>query len=58
MRWPNTETVKFCPPINSYPYEHYSFWIDEEMQEETYEAMRTGKTFPEVQNIVEDYRKK
>mgnify|MGYP003675844176 CR=1 FL=1 len=58
MRWPNTGTVKFCPPINAYPYEHYSFWIDEEMQEETYEAMRTGKTFPEVQNIVEDYRKK
>ena len=58
MRWPDTETVKFCPPIVAYPYEHYSFWIDEEMQEETYEAMRTGRTFPEVQNIVEEYRKK
>ncbi len=56
LRWPNTETVKFCPPIVSYPYEHYSFWIDVEMQEETIEAIRSGKVFPEVQNIVEDYR--
>ena len=58
MRWPNTETVKFCPPVVSYPYEHYSFWIDIEMQEETLEAMRSGKTFPEVQNVIEKYRKK
>ncbi len=58
LRWPNTETVKFCPPIVSVPYQHYSFWIDEEMQEQTLDAMRSGKTFPEVQNIVEDYRKK
>lgn len=58
LRWPNTETVKFCPPIVSYPYEHYSFWIDEEMQAETKEAMRSGKTFPEVQSVVEKYRKK
>ncbi len=56
LRWPKTESVNFCPPIVSYPYEHYSFWIDEEMQEETLEAMRTGKVFPEVQNLVEDYR--
>jgi len=42
----------------SYPYEHYSFWIDTEMQEETLEAMRSGKTFPEVQNVIEKYRKK
>lgn len=58
MRWPNTDTVKFCPPVNSYPYQHYSFWIDEDMQKETLEAMRSGETFPEVQNVVEDYRKK
>ena len=57
LRWPDTESVKFCPPIVSYPYEHYSFWIDTEMQEETLEAMRSGETFPEVQNVVEDYRK-
>ncbi|MEN8784899.1 MAG: hypothetical protein ABF379_11080, partial [Akkermansiaceae bacterium] len=58
MRWPNSETVKFCPPINAYPWDHYSFWIDEEMQEETRAAMRSGETFPEVQNVVEMYRKK
>lgn len=58
MRWPNSKTVKFCPPINAYPWDHYSFWIDEEMQEETWAAMRSGETFPEVQNVVEMYRKK
>lgn len=58
LRWPNSETVKFCPPVNAYPYEHYSFWIDVDMQNETKEAMRLGKTYPEVQNIVEEYRKK
>lgn len=58
LRWPDSETVKFCPPINSYPFEHYSFWIDEEMEAETKAAMTSGQTFPEIQNIVEDYRKK
>jgi microcin C transport system substrate-binding protein len=58
MRWPDTETVQFCPPVVSYPYEHYSFWIDLEKQEETLGAMRSGVTFPEVQNVVEKYRKK
>jgi microcin C transport system substrate-binding protein len=58
LRWPNSETVKFCPPINAYPWDHYSFWIDEEMQEETRSAIRSGRTFPEVENVVEMYRKK
>jgi microcin C transport system substrate-binding protein len=58
LRWPNTDTVKFCPPVVSYPWEHYSFWIDVDKQKETLEAVRSGKTFPEVQNIVEDYRVK
>ncbi len=58
VRWPNTETVQFCPPINSYPYDHYSFWIDEEMKEETQAAMISGKTFPEVEKLIELYRKK
>ena len=58
LRWPKTETVEFCPPIVSYPYEHYSFWIDEEMQKETKAAMLSGKTFPEVQKVMEKYRKK
>lgn len=58
LRWPNSETVKFCPPINAYPWDHYSFWIDEEMKEETRAAMLSGQTFPEVQNVVEMYRKK
>jgi type I restriction-modification system DNA methylase subunit len=31
-------------------------WIDEEMMEETLEAKRQGKTFEEVNKIVDDYR--
>lgn len=58
LRWPNTETVKLCPPVISYPFEHYSFWIDEEMQKETKDAILKGESFPEVLNRVETYRKK
>ena len=58
LRWPNTETVKFCPPVISYPFQHYSFWIDEEMQKETKDAILKGENFPEVLNRVETYRKK
>lgn len=56
LRWPDTEHTKFCPKIVSYPYESYVFWIDEEMKEDTLKAMKEGRTFPEVERLVEDYR--
>ena len=56
MRWPDSEETRFCPQGTSYPYESYVYWIDEEMKRETLEAMRSGKTFPEVEGLWEHYR--
>jgi hypothetical protein len=30
--------------------------VDEDMQQETLSAIKSGKTFPEVENLVDDYR--
>ena len=38
--------------------ESYVYWIDEEMEAETRAAMRSGKTFPEVQQVKQKYRTK
>jgi len=56
MRWPDSEETRFCPMMTSYPYESYVYWIDEDMKEETLEAMRNGETFPEVERVFDDYR--
>ena len=56
LRWPDCEETRFCPPIVYEPLEAYVHWIDEEMKEETMEAKRSGKTFPEVNRIFDDYR--
>ncbi|MDE0593846.1 MAG: ABC transporter substrate-binding protein [Roseibacillus sp.] len=56
LRWPDTEHTQFCPKIVSYPYQSYVFWVDEDMQQETLSAIKSGKTFPEVENLVDDYR--
>ena len=56
MRWPDTPETRFCPRGTSYPYESYVYWIDEDMKRETLEAMRQGKTFPEVEGLWEHYR--
>ena len=49
MRWPDSVETRFCPRATSYPYESYVYWIDEDMKRETLEAMRKGRTFPEVE---------
>lgn len=56
VRWPDCEETRFCPPIVYEPLEAAVHWIDEEMQEETMEARRSGKTFEEVNRIFDDYR--
>ena len=38
------------------PMESYVYWVDEEMKRETLEARRSGKTFPEVQEVKQRYR--
>lgn len=56
MRWPDSEETRFSPKMTSYPWESYTWWIDEEMKEETLKAMRDGKTFPEVERVIDEYR--
>ena len=57
VRWPDSETTRFSPPLVYDPHESFVFWIDEEMREETLAARRAGKTFPEVTRMVDDFRR-
>ncbi|MBK1835525.1 ABC transporter substrate-binding protein [Roseibacillus ishigakijimensis] len=56
VRWPDTQETHFAPPLSYIPMESYCYWIDSEMKEETLAAKRVGRTFPEVERVVEDYR--
>ncbi len=56
VRWPDSEETRFAPPVAYEPLETYVHWIDEDIKEETMEARRSGKTFPEVNRIIDDYR--
>ena len=38
--------------------ESYVYWIDEGIKNETLEAKRTGKKFPEVQEVKDRYQTK
>jgi microcin C transport system substrate-binding protein len=52
VRWPDDYNVR----ISLFAAQYHVFWIDEDMRRETLEAMRTGKTFPEVSKVYEQYR--
>ncbi|NWK55521.1 hypothetical protein HW115_07855 [Verrucomicrobiaceae bacterium N1E253] len=56
LRWPDTEDTPFCVPIVYSPLESYCYWIDEEIKQETLKAKRLGKTFPEVQVVIDDFK--
>ncbi|MEN9974415.1 MAG: hypothetical protein RLZZ282_421 [Verrucomicrobiota bacterium] len=56
VRWPDCETTHTSPPVVFDPHEVFVFWIDENLQQETQSARRTGTTFPESSKIVDDYR--
>ncbi len=58
VKWPDSETTRFCPPVVYDPHEVFVFWIDEEVKAETQVARRAGKTFPESTRTVADYREK
>ncbi len=58
VRWPDSEFTEFAPPRKYIPMETYVYWIDEEMKKETLAAKRSGKTFPEVQEVKDRYRTK
>lgn len=54
VRWPEKHNIR----ISDEPEMGYVFWIDEETKKETLQAMREGKTFPEVNRVYDDYRVK
>lgn len=58
MKWPNSETTKFSYPAIYEPMETYLYWIDEEEKKRTLEARKEGKTFPEIEQVIDDYRNK
>ncbi len=56
VRWPDSETTRFSPPLLYDPHESFVYWVDEEMKQETLAARRSGATFPEVKKVVDVYR--
>ncbi len=56
MRWPDTEDTRFSPPITYDPHEIYVYWIDDAIKEETMDARRSGRTYPEVNRVIDTYR--
>lgn len=56
VRWPDTKETPFNVPIIYEPLESYVLWIDEDMKKETEAAMRSGKKFPEVQEVIDVYK--
>ena len=58
MKWPKSKTTNFSYPIMYEPMETYLFWIDQDVKEETLKARRNGDTFPEVEEVIDEYRNK
>lgn len=56
VRWPDSEFTRFSPPVVYDPHDSFVYWIDEDKLLETREAIRSGRTFPEVNRVVDDYR--
>lgn len=52
VKWPNSPETHFAPALSYEPHDGYCYWIDEDVRKETEEARRTGKTFPEVNQVV------
>jgi microcin C transport system substrate-binding protein len=56
VRWPDTETTRFSPPVVFDPHEVHVHWLDTTLREETLAARRARTTFPESTKIVDTYR--
>ncbi len=56
VRWPDTKHTPFNVPIIYEPLESHVLWIDEDIKKETIKAMRSGKTFPEVQKVIDVFK--
>jgi microcin C transport system substrate-binding protein len=56
VKWPDSETTRFSPPVVYDPHEVFVFWVDDEVREETQAARRAGKSFPESTRTIDTYR--
>jgi microcin C transport system substrate-binding protein len=56
VRWPDSETTHFSPPVVYDPHEVFVFWIDEDIQKKTQAARRAGREFGESTKVVDVYR--
>lgn len=56
VRWPDSQNTRFSPPVVYDPHDVFVYWIDGKMEEETQNARRSGKTFPEVSRTIDTYR--
>ena len=56
VRWPNSDTTKFCFPLAFEPTESYLYWVDENMKEETLDSKRRGDSFQEIDAVYDQYR--
>ncbi len=56
LKWPDSDTTKFSYPTIYEPLETYLYWIDEKVKKETLKARREGKSFPEIEQVIDDYR--
>jgi microcin C transport system substrate-binding protein len=52
IRWPEGFNVRF----GNDPEMNHVLWIDPEIKRDTLEAMKTGRTFPEQNNVFDQYR--
>ncbi len=56
VKWPDSDTTRFCHPAVFTPLESYLFWIDNDVKKETLKARREGRVFEEVDAIYDQYR--
>jgi microcin C transport system substrate-binding protein len=56
VRWPDTEDTPFNVPVVREPFESYVLWIDPQRKEETEKAMRSGKVFSEVHQVIDVFK--
>lgn len=56
VKWPDCDDTHFSPPIVFEPHESFVYWIDDAVKQETQAARRAGKTFPESNRTIENYR--
>lgn len=53
LRWPDSETTRFSPPMVYDPHEAHVHWIDGNIRTETLAARRAGRGFPESTRIID-----